>query len=61
MRQLVFACGGILALLLVGSALAVRLPPNQAVAFTLFGACLAGLLLFAWRISVEDKNRGHDH
>ncbi len=59
MRQLLFTCAGILALILVASALYVKLPGYQAVGLTLFGACILGLVLFGWYIAVEDAKRGH--
>lgn len=62
MRQLVFLFGGILFLLVVASGLYVNLPGYQAIGLTIFGACIAGMGYFAWRVAVLDKTRGnHDH
>ena len=62
MRQLITLCSSILALVVVASALYVRLPGYQAIGLTMFSACIVGMALFAWRVAVEDKRRGqHDH
>ncbi|GAC1542785.1 MAG: hypothetical protein NVS3B16_08170 [Vulcanimicrobiaceae bacterium] len=59
MRQLIVVCASILGLVLVASALYVRLPGYQAVGLTLFGACIAAMAAFAWHVAVEDTRRGH--
>ncbi|GAC1562154.1 MAG: hypothetical protein NVS3B17_15340 [Vulcanimicrobiaceae bacterium] len=59
MRQVLIACGTILALLLVASALYARLPGYQAVGLTMFGACIAGLFAFGAYIAIEEKRRHH--
>ena len=62
MRRWLILCGGVLALLLIGSGLYVNLPGYQAIGLTIFGACVLGMLLFAWNVSVQEKTRGHhDH
>jgi hypothetical protein len=40
--------------------LASRLPTNQVIAFTMFGASIVGLIAFTLKISNEDRKRGHD-
>lgn len=61
MRQLLFTCAGILSLILIASALYVKLPGYQAIGLTLFGACFLGLLGFGWYIKVEEGKRDHRH
>lgn len=61
MRQLLFTCAGILSLILIASALYVKLPGYQAIGLTLFGACFLGLLGFGWYIKVEEGKRDHPH
>ncbi len=61
MRQLLYACAGILGIIFVASALYVKLPGYQAIGLTLFGACLSGLLGFGWYIKTEDAKRDHPH
>ena len=59
---LVRAFGAVLLLLLAGSALAASgLTANQAIGFTIFGACLVGMFVFALFIAREDKRRDHVH
>ena len=40
--------------------LALRLPQNLAVAFAIFGFCVVGLFVFAFRMALQDRAR-HDH
>ncbi len=62
MRQLATLCGSILALVVIASALYVRLPGYQAIGLTGFAACIAGMAFFAWYVAVEEKRRGQpDH
>ncbi len=37
------------------------MPVNEALAFTLLGACILTLVLFTLRIGKQDRNRHHDH
>ena len=61
MRAFIVVIGSVLALLLAWSTmLAFGLPENQAIAFAFFGACIAGMLVFAYAISSADKRRHHD-
>ncbi len=61
MRSLLVTCASILTLLLVASALYVRLPGYAAVGLALFGGCLGGLGAFGWYIAMEEKKRSHHH
>lgn len=61
MNALLAVCGAILLLLVVAAALyAAGLPGYQAVAFTLFGGCIAAVLGIAIRIAVLDRTRHVD-
>jgi|GEM_PF-3075593 len=60
MWRLIAVCGGILGLIFVSAALfAAGLPANQAIAFTLFGGCVAGLLGVSFGLALQDRKR-HD-
>jgi uncharacterized membrane protein YdcZ (DUF606 family) len=63
MWRLIAVCGGILGLIFVASGLfAAGLAANQAIAFTLFGGCLAAMLGIALRLALQDrKHHEHDH
>ncbi|MGP6156616.1 MAG: hypothetical protein ACLPYS_03665 [Vulcanimicrobiaceae bacterium] len=49
--------GGTLVLALI--LLALRLPANQVVAFTLFGSLLGGVIALTLRFSNEERSRDH--
>ncbi len=62
MAKLAAICGTILAVILSGTILAhAGFPPNMSIGFTLFGACVAGLLILALRLSLQDRTRGGHH
>lgn len=41
--------------------LSLRLPANLAVALALFGTCVTGLFVFAFRTAMKDRERSHHH